>query len=167
MWVDKMNRTIGVDKMKKSERQMIIKQIVLNEEVATQEELLRRLRTKGVEATQATISRDIKELNLIKAPSSQGGTKYTIFQNNQLTMEDKLASTLADVVENLTCVQFMNVIVTIPGNAHVVGALLDDISFPEVVGTVAGNDTIVLISKDTEDAQKMHDYLEKRVNGKV
>lgn len=149
--------------MKKSERQMIIKQIVLNEEVSTQEELLRKLHEKGAETTQATISRDIKDLNLIKTPNSSGGTKYTIFQNNQLSVEDKLASTLANVVESLNCVQFMNVIVTIPGNAHVVGALLDDISFTEVIGTVAGNDTIILISKDLEDAQKMYEYLNKRV----
>lgn len=143
---------------------MMIKQIVLNEEISTQEGLLRRLREKGADATQATISRDIKELNLIKAPSTQGGTKYTIFQNNQLTIEDKLSSTLAEVVLNLTCVQFMNVIVTIPGNAHVIGALLDDMDFQEVVGTVAGNDTIILISKDNDEAQKVFDYLNKRVN---
>ncbi|WP_208560122.1 arginine repressor [Marinilactibacillus kalidii] len=150
--------------MKKSERQMMIKQMVLNEEIGTQDELLIKLKEKGLEATQATISRDIKELNLVKTPSSRGGTKYTIYQNNQLTMEDKLSSTLKEVVESITRVQFMNVVKTIPGNAHVVGALMDDISFSEVVGTVAGNDTIMIISKDEDTSINMYNYLAKRAN---
>lgn len=150
--------------MKKSERQMMIKQMVLNEEIGTQDDLLIRLKDKGLEATQATISRDIKELNLVKTPSSRGGTKYTIYQNNQLTIEDKLSSTLKEVVESITRVQFMNVVKTIPGNAHVVGALMDDIDFSEVVGTVAGNDTIMIISKDEEQATNMYQYLSKRAH---
>lgn len=150
--------------MKKSERQMMIKQMVLNEEISTQDELLNKLKEKGIDATQATISRDIKELNLVKTPSSKGGTKYTIYQNNQLTIEDKLSSTLSEVVIKITQVQFMNVIKTIPGNAHVVGALMDDISFSEVVGTVAGNDTIMIISSSEAEANQMYKYLSERVN---
>lgn len=150
--------------MKKSERQMMIKQMVLNEEISTQDELLNKLKNKGIDATQATISRDIKELNLVKTPSANGGTKYTIYQNNQLTIEDKLSSTLREVVDNITQVQFMNVVKTIPGNAHVIGALMDDIPFTEVVGTVAGNDTIMIISKNETEATKMHNYLSERMN---
>lgn len=150
--------------MKKSERQMMIKQMILNEEISTQDELLNKLKEKGIDATQATISRDIKELNLVKTPSSKGGTKYTIYQNNQLTIEDKLSSTLSEVVVKITQVQFMNVIKTIPGNAHVVGALMDDISFSEVVGTVAGNDTIMIISSNELEATQMYKYLSERVN---
>lgn len=147
--------------MKKRERQLIIKQIVLDHDVATQEGLLRYLREEGVEATQATISRDIKELNLIKTPASNGGTKYTLFQQNQTSLERKLETTLGDVVIQLTKVQFMNVLKTIPGNAHVVGALLDDLSFTEIAGTVAGHDTCLIISKDEESADKIYSYLKK------
>lgn len=150
--------------MKKSERQMMIKQMVLNEEIGTQDELLNKLKNKGIDATQATISRDIKELNLVKTPSFKGGTKYTIYQNNQLTIEDKLSSTLREVVDNITQVQFMNVVKTIPGNAHVIGALMDDIPFTEVVGTVAGNDTIMIISKNEYEATKMYNYLTDRMH---
>ncbi|GEL66251.1 arginine repressor [Marinilactibacillus psychrotolerans] len=150
--------------MKKSERQMMIKQMVLNEEIGTQDELLNKLKNKGIDATQATISRDIKELNLVKTPSVNGGTKYTIYQNNQLTIEDKLSSTLREVVDNITQVQFMNVVKTIPGNAHVIGALMDDIPFTEVVGTVAGNDTIMIISKNEYEATKMYNYLTDRMH---
>ena len=147
--------------MKKSNRQLAIKQIITNHDIATQEELLHYLKQEGVEATQATISRDIKEMHLVKTTSSNGNVKYTIFQNNRMTNEEKLQSTLGDVVIRLTQVQFTNVLMTIPGNAHVVAALLDAIDFPEMVGTVGGNDTCLIISKDEEDAKKMHDYLKK------
>lgn len=142
--------------MRKSERQMLIKQIVLNNEVSTQDELLAFLQDKGVKATQATISRDIKELNLVKTPSGDGGIKYTIYQNNQVTMEEKLESTIKSVVTDVTHVQFLNVVKTLPGNAHVIGALIDDIHYPEIVGTVAGNDTIILISKTNEEAEGVY-----------
>ncbi|WP_028273706.1 arginine repressor [Atopococcus tabaci] len=147
--------------MKKKERQLLIKQIVLDHDVATQEELLQYLREEGVEATQATISRDIKELNLIKTPALNGSTKYTLFQHNQSSLESKLEATLQDVVIQLTKVQFVNVMKTLPGNAHVVGALLDDLSYPEIVGTVAGHDTCLIISKDEKDADKVHNLLKK------
>lgn len=144
---------------------MTIKQLVMNEEIVTQDELLQRLKDKGVSATQATISRDIKELNLIKAPSSKGGTKYTIYQeDNGKNDEYRLSSTISANVTKLTLVQFMNVVNTLPSNAHVIGALVDEVNFPEIVGTVAGNDTILLISKDDEDAKTVHKQFQKYLN---
>ncbi|MER2064095.1 MAG: arginine repressor [Alkalibacterium sp.] len=146
--------------MRKSERQMLIKQIVLNNDVGTQDELLAYLQEKGVKATQATISRDIKELNLVKTPSDSGGIKYTIYQNNQVTMEERLDSTIKSVVTDVTHVQFLNVVKTLPGNAHVIGALIDDIHYPEIVGTVAGNDTIILISKTNDEAEGVYQHFD-------
>ncbi|WP_423189198.1 arginine repressor [Alkalibacterium sp. f15] len=146
--------------MRKSERQMLIKQIVLNHEVSTQDDLLERLHEKGIKATQATISRDIKELNLIKSASSDGGVKYILYQNNQVSMEEKLSSTIKSVVTGITHVEFINIVKTIPGNAHVIGALVDDIHYPEIVGTVAGNDTIMLVSKTKEEAEKVYHHFD-------
>ncbi|GEK90629.1 arginine repressor [Alkalibacterium kapii] len=146
--------------MKKTERQLLIKQIILNNEVSTQDELLEHLSENGVRATQATISRDIKELNLVKTSSSDGKLKYTIYQNNQVTMEEKLNSTIRSVVVEVAQVQFINVVKTLPGNAHVIGALVDDIHYPEVVGSVAGNDTIVLISKTEEEAKTVFQHFD-------
>lgn len=150
--------------MKKSNRQLVIKQIINDHDVSTQEELLQYLKAEGVDATQATISRDIKEMHLVKTTTSAGNVKYTLFQNNQMSNEEKLQSTLGEVVIKLTRVQFMTVLMTIPGNAHVVAALLDAIDFPEMVGTVGGNDTCLIISKTEEDAIRMYDYLTKWVN---
>lgn len=144
---------------------MTIKQLIMNEEIVTQDELLQRLKDKGVSATQATISRDIKELNLIKTPNSKGVTKYTIYQeDNEKNDEYRLISTISANVTKVTLVQFMNVVNTLPSNAHVIGALVDEVNFPEIVGTVAGNDTILLISKDDEDAKKVYNQLQKYLN---
>jgi len=148
--------------VKKRERQMMIKQLIMNEEIVTQDELRDRLTDKGVRATQATISRDIKELNLIKAPSSKGGTKYTLYQeDNDRDDEYRLSSTISTNVTEITLVQFMNVVNTLPSNAHVIGALVDDLNFPEIVGTVAGNNTILLISQDKEQAEKVNAIFQK------
>lgn len=147
--------------MKKTDRQLLIKQIVLNQSVSTQEELLAYLMKEGVKATQATISRDIKELHLIKMPDPKGGTKYTLFQQNQLSLDDKLRTTLGDVTTKFTCIEFVNLLTTIPGNAHVVGALLDELSLPDIVGTVAGNDTILILSPNREKAENVHVYLKQ------
>jgi len=141
---------------------MMIKQLIMNEEIVTQDELRDRLTDKGVRATQATISRDIKELNLIKAPSSKGGTKYTLYQeDNDRDDEYRLSSTISTNVTEITLVQFMNVVNTLPSNAHVIGALVDDLNFPEIVGTVAGNNTILLISQDKEQAEKVNAIFQK------
>ena len=145
--------------MKKTDRQILIKQIILNQTVSTQEELLSFLLEEGVSATQATISRDIKELNLIKTPNPQGGTKYTLYQQNHLSTDDKLKSTLSDIAIKFTRIEFMNILTTIPGNAHVVGALLDELAMDDIVGTVAGNDTILILSSTPEQAQHVYDYL--------
>ncbi|MGB3161261.1 arginine repressor [Carnobacterium sp.] len=150
--------------MKKSNRQLAIKQIINNYDVGTQEELLHYLKEEGVEATQATISRDIKEMHLVKTTTSSGNVKYALFQNNKMSTEEKLQSTLGEVTIKLTRVQFLTILMTIPGNAHVIGALMDAIDFPEKVGTIAGNDTCIIISKNEEDAIKMYDYLYKWIN---
>ncbi|MDN6194632.1 MAG: hypothetical protein L0I88_06325, partial [Alkalibacterium sp.] len=148
------------EEMKKIERQLIIKQIILNNAISTQDELIEHLFRKGIQATQATISRDIKDMNLVKTASAEGGVRYTIYQNNKVTMEEKLDLTIKSVVVDVTQVQFINVVKTLPGNAHVIGALVDDIHYSEVVGSVAGNDTIVLISKTYEEAEKVFQHID-------
>ena len=150
--------------MKKVERQLLIKQLILTHTIATQEELLGYLLDEGIHATQATISRDIKELNLIKTPDAKGGTKYTLYHNQPLSTDEKLKATLSDISLKFTQIEFMNVLTTIPGNAHVIGALLDQLEMDEIVGTVAGNDTIMILSATSEQAQQVHDYLSPYMN---
>lgn len=144
--------------MRKNDRQLLIKQLILDHDISTQEELLNYLREEGVHATQATISRDIKELNLVKTPVAGGKTKYTLYQSNQ-TSKNKLEATIADRVTGITRVEFITIMKTLKGNANAVSALIDDMSFPEVISTLAGHDTVVIFSHDVEEAKHMYDYL--------
>lgn len=146
--------------MRKNDRQLLIKQLILDHDISTQEELLNYLKVEDVHATQATISRDIKELNLVKTPISGGKTKYTLYQSNQ-TSKNKLEATIADRVTGITRVEFIVILKTLKGNANAVSALIDDMSFPEVISTLAGHDTVVIFSPNAKEAEKIFNYLGK------
>ncbi|KRN29761.1 arginine repressor [Lactobacillus selangorensis] len=146
--------------MKKSERQARLEQIIDRHVVSTQEELLQLLRDEGIDATQATISRDIREMQIVKARDSNGVLRYTIFHADDRSQEERLHDTIQHVVAKITQVQFLNVIRTLPSNGNLLAAILDDIYLPEVVGTVAGYDTIVVISPDVAAAT----HVNKMVN---
>lgn len=144
--------------MRKNDRQLLIKQLILDHDISTQEELLNYLKVEGVHATQATISRDIKELNLVKTPVTGGKTKYTLYQSNQ-TSKNKLEATITDRVTGITREEFIVILKTLKGNANAVSALIDDMSFPEVISTLAGHDTVVIFSHNAKEAEKIFDYL--------
>lgn len=146
--------------MRKNDRQLLIKQLILDHDISTQEELLNYLKLEDVHATQATISRDIKELNLVKTPISGGKTKYTLYQSNQ-TSKNKLEATITDRVTGITRVEFIVILKTLKGNANAVSALIDDMSFPEVISTLAGHDTVVIFSPNAKEAEKIFNYLGK------
>lgn len=149
--------------MRKKDRQLLIKRLIFDYDIATQEELLTLLKKEGVNATQATISRDIKELNLVKTPMKGGRTKYSLYNDNQ-TSRNKLEKTIEERVISATQVEAIVVIKTLKGNANVVSALIDDMAFPEVVGTLAGHDTAVIFSKSREDASKFSSYIKQNMS---
>lgn len=149
--------------MKKESRQALIRQLINEHTVETQEDLSQLLKERGVQTTQATISRDIRELNIVKTHNKEGKTYYTImqqslFQRSNLSNEEKLAETVAEVSVSLTQVEFMNILTTVPGNAHAIAVIVDKITFPEIVGSLAGDDTILFISRNKEEAKKIYDY---------
>lgn len=145
--------------MKKSQRQLLIKQLLHTYQVETQEELLALLKKEGVDATQATISRDIRELNIVKSHNEDGNVHYIVYNPAVGSSEEKLKSACKDSVTRVVRVQFMTIIHTLLSSADVVAALLDDIQYDEVVGTLAGTDTIVCISHDEEEAQQFADRI--------
>lgn len=149
--------------MRKKDRQLLIKQLILDHDISTQEELLHYLGEEGVSATQATISRDIKELNLVKTPVSGGKTKYTLYQSNE-TQKNKLESTIYDRVVSIERVEFVVILNTLRGNANVVSALIDEMSFPQILGTLAGHDTVVIFAKDLANAVEIRDYLRSHLS---
>lgn len=145
--------------MKKEKRQRLIKQLVREYEIDTQERLVELLEEHGVLVTQATISRDIRELNLIKATSSNGLTIYKVFSEDNLQTDTKLKKKLREVVVKIDYVDQLTVIKTLPGNAHVIGVLLDALDWKEKVGCICGNDTCLVISQSESDRKVLEERL--------
>ncbi|MFT8695246.1 arginine repressor, partial [Liquorilactobacillus satsumensis] len=136
-------------------RQKFVVRLLNDHKVTTQNQLLQLLQENGFEVTQSTVSRDIKALNIVKVSDEAGGTYYTQMAFDQQKKMRRLCEGIRDNVSKIQKIQFMNVIRT-PLNsnyANALTALLDDLNLPEVSGTIAGNDTIVIISKNDKDAE--------------
>ena len=139
--------------MNKSERQAALARIINQKPIATQEELLAALKAAGIDATQATISRDIREMQIVKAQDAKGTLRYTIFRGSEESQLERLGRSIREGGLTITRVQFLNVIKTLPSNGNLLAAIIDDIDFDQVVGTIAGHDTIVVISPDEKQAK--------------
>lgn len=138
----------------KNDRQARILEIIERESIDTQEMLQERLQDIGISCTQATISRDIKQLHLIKEPIGQGRYRYAVsIQRNKLNVADKLRSIFRESIINVDFVQNLVVIKTMSGLANGAAAALDSMDLPYMVGSLAGNDTVLLIMRDAESAQ--------------
>ena len=139
--------------MRKEKRQRLIKQAVREHEIDTQEKLVELLAKKGEIVTQATISRDIRELNIIKTVSSGGLTIYKNFTGDSIQTDMMLKKKLGEVVVKIDYINQLTIIKTLPGNAHVIGVLLDSLDWKEKVGCICGNDTCLIISKSQSDRE--------------
>ncbi|MFB9770015.1 arginine repressor [Lactiplantibacillus modestisalitolerans] len=142
--------------MKKSDRQAAIAQLINQYPIATQEELMAKLKADGIAATQATISRDIREMQIVKTPDETGQARYAIFKPNNTNEQDRLFESLHDVVTGIDRVEFMNIVHTLPSNGNLLAAIIDDLDLPEVSGTLAGHDTIFIVSPSVEVAKQLH-----------
>jgi len=150
--------------MKKTVRQTKIEQLINQYVISTQEELMERLRQAGINATQATISRDIREMQIVKQQDASGSSRYMIYKAGNQNEMQHLYRSIGDTVTQVDRVQFLNVIHTFPSYANMLAAILDDLDLPEVKGTLAGHDVIIIISADEIEAQKMYDLFTKHMN---
>ena len=138
----------------KNDRQRRILEIVEREAIDTQEQLQQKLQEQGVTCTQATISRDIKQLHLIKEPVGQGRYRYTVSsQRNKLNVADKLRTIFRESIISVDSAQNIVVIKTMAGLANAAAAAMDGMSISGMVGTLAGDDTALLVMKDAEMAR--------------
>lgn len=138
----------------KNDRQRRILEIVEREPIDTQEQLQQKLQEQGVTCTQATISRDIKQLHLIKEPVGRGQYRYTVSsQRNRLNVADKLRTIFRESIVSVDFAQNIVVIKTMAGLANAAAAALDGMNVPDMVGTLAGDDTALLVMKDIEAAR--------------
>ena len=137
----------------KSQRQAKIMEIISNRNVETQEQLLERLQSRGIKSTQATISRDIKELHLIKEPAGQGRYRYAVSTHRtKLNFADRLRTIFRESLLSVDYAQNIVVIKTMPGLAHGAASALDGMTISEMVGTLAGDDTVMIVMRNTESA---------------
>ena len=139
--------------MKKKRHDKIL-EIINNHEIDTQGELAQLLRGSGFNVTQATVSRDIRELGLVKVTASGGKQKYQAAKpvNEQ---KNRLIRVLKDSVQSVDQAQNILVIKTGSGMAMAAAAALDHLEFPEVVGSIAGDDTIFILVRTESDAKKL------------
>jgi transcriptional regulator of arginine metabolism len=144
----------------KSRRQGAILDIVDREPLKSQEQLRRRLAREGFEATQATISRDIKELGLVKRAGDGAYQRLGVTTANPEITMNALAHAAAEFVRRVDRVQQMLVIRTGAGQAQALALAIDSARLPETVGTIAGDDTILVIAKDGRRAATLVKRLE-------
>lgn len=150
----------------KSKRQTEILRLIAEHEIETQEQMLEELRACGIKATQATISRDIKELNLVKQPSAGGGSRYVVAQARQLhhSFTNRLRNIFKEGVTSFDVAQNIVVVKTMPGLASAAGAALDGMEIDGLVGSLAGDDTVIMIMRTSQAAEEFCQEMKYMLN---
>lgn len=144
--------------MNKNFRQGQILKLIRAKDIYTQDELARQLHEQGIEATQVTLSRDIRELGLAKTAS---GYRRLAAEQAGPTLEDRVNELLQDI----RIAQNQVVLKTSPGSANALAVVLDRGEMDEIVGTLAGDDTVLVITPDAESAQKLRQKLMSLISG--
>ena len=139
----------------KEERQKVILEIIEAEPIDNQEQLIARLKEHGIIGTQATVSRDLKELHIIKEPTGNGRYRYAVSKNSKnLFFAERLQAILRESILGVDYAQNIVVLKTLPGLAGAAGAAFDGMETPQMVGSIAGDDTVMIVMRDTESARE-------------
>lgn len=139
-------------KMAKNERQENILRLIREMDISTQEELVSELLSRGLAVTQATVSRDIKDLGIIKVTLPSGGTKYSVLDRTGDIAPGRLLSVFSQSVIRSEPAMHLVVIRTLPGMAQAAASALDSIRLQDVIGTIAGDDTVFIATPSPECA---------------
>lgn len=135
----------------KTVRQVAILDIIEKQEIETQEELASALNARGIRVTQATVSRDIKELRLLKVLTPSGKYKYATGDQADNNLTDRFIRMLAESLLSVSSANNLIVVKTLSGSANVAAEALDSMHWPEVLGTLAGDNTVLLIIRSNEE----------------
>jgi len=147
----------------KNARHEKLLEIIEKYDIDTQEELVERLKNEGFNATQATISRDIRTLHLYKCNTKSGKQKYCVDLHRDIELDSKYKRVLKDGFVSIDMAQNILVIKTVSGMAMAVAAAVDSMNFSEIVGTIAGDDTIMMAIRTVEDTEALMDKIKKLV----
>lgn len=150
--------------MKKNRHAKIV-ELIEKYDLETQEELAEKLRQDGYDVTQATVSRDIRELKLSKVSIGDGRQKYVLLRGAHGEMSDKYVRVLREGMSSMGMAQSLLIVKTVPGMAMAVAAALDAMRFPEIVGCIAGDDTIFAAVKTVEETKMVMDKLDEIIKG--
>ena len=151
-----------VGRVKKNRHEKII-ELIESYEIETQEELADRLRNEGYQVTQATVSRDIRELKLSKIAAAGGRQKYAVFDREDEQLGDKYIRVLKDGYVSMDMAQNILVMKTVSGMAMAVAASVDAMKMPEIVGCIAGDDTIMIAVRTVDDTILVMDKIKKMI----
>lgn len=149
----------------KTRRHAKILEIISSHSVETQEELQALLRQAGYQVTQATVSRDIKELRLIKTPDTGGGYRYTVAKGGGEHISAKFHSIFSSSVMRVQYAQNIVVVHCLPGMAQAACAAMDSLHWDQVIGTLAGDDTFICVVTSEREAEDLVLELKKLLNG--
>ncbi|MBD8915179.1 MAG: arginine repressor [Pseudobutyrivibrio sp.] len=150
----------------KAERQAKILDLIVKKEIGTQEELTTELERAGFVATQATVSRDIREMKLTKVAMSNGKLRYVAYRKTEENMTEKYIRIFCDGFVSMDNAQNILVIKTVAGMAMAVAAALDHMELPEIVGSIAGDDTIMCAVRSVDDTLTIMGRLRKLVENR-
>ncbi len=145
----------------KTKRQNEIIQLISAKDIDTQEELATELRTKGYKVTQATVSRDIRELRLIKVSSKSGGFKYAKPERHEIAVSERLTRILTDSLVSVDSSGNIIVVKTLSGSANVAAEALDNLGWQEILGTIAGDNTIFIVVRNETDTAEITNRIRK------
>ena len=139
----------------KSTRHSLILEIIEQKDIETQEELAEELKRRGVKVTQATVSRDIKELRLLKVLSDHGGYKYATVERAEKGMSERFIRILSESVVSLDSVGNLIVIKTLSASDNAAAEAIDSMKWSEVLGSIAGDNTILVIARSEEAVESL------------
>lgn len=150
--------------MKKQDRQRLIRQLLSSQDVERQEDFVRLLEEQNIHVTQATISRDIKEMQLVKVPAASGGYRYNMPIQKKLDTRKKLKRTLQDAYVSFVVQGKDAFLKVLPGNGPAVSSLIDQMKYDFVFGTIGDDQTVLAICTDEAGAQKLQATINDLLN---
>jgi transcriptional regulator of arginine metabolism len=146
--------------MQKTKRLLAIEKIIGEEIISTQEELLKKLKGKGISCTQATLSRNLRQLGVGRVSDGSGGYKYSLADNSKTLSNSSVKLNIVPVIREIVDAKGLIVIKTLPGNASNTAFFIDGAGRYEIAGTIAGDDTVLVIPRDGVTVPQVHTCLE-------
>jgi len=146
--------------MQKTKRLLSIEKIIRETKISAQEDILKKLKGKGIPCTQATVSRDLRQLGVCRVPDGSGKYLYSMPETRKTNTDLSVKYSLLPVIQEIIDAKGMLVIKTLPGNANSAALFIDNAGKYEIAGTIAGDDTILLVPRDGISSDQLHACLE-------